>query len=148
MSSLENSILPMRSLSSMSSRLCDSSEISPNPSIPARPLREWTSRKILLTSSGRTFCPCDSNSARSRERLSSSSSASPVNSRRVRSSSFVMTSRDFEQASKLFHELRRLERLHQILLGSQRGGAATVFLAAFGGDDHHRDGAVDRMILE
>src|SRR4051794_11787467 len=86
-SSFVISILPMRSRSSMSSRLCDSSEISPKPSMPASPLSEWTSRKILLMTSGRTSRPCDSNSTRSRESVSSSSSASPVNSSRARSSS-------------------------------------------------------------
>src|ERR1051325_560568 len=94
------SIFPMRSRSSMSSRLCESSEISPKPSMPARPLREWISRKILLTSSGRTSLPCDSNSTRSRERVSRSSSASPVNSSRARSSSLAIPRENYRDVAR------------------------------------------------
>src|SRR5207237_4071216 len=146
-------IFPMRNLSSMSSRLCDSSEISAKPSMPANPLSECTSRKILLTTSGRTFAPCDSNSTRSRESVSSNSSASLVNSSRARSSSRVMRSvrfrlRHLQQPPQLLDQLRRLERLHQILLGAQIRGAAAIFVARFGRDDHDRDRLVHRVVLE
>src|SRR5436190_17394507 len=153
MRSLLMAIFPMRSLSSMSSRLCDSSEISPKPSMPASPLSECTSRKILLMTSGRTAAPCDSSSTRSRESVSRSSSASLVNSSRARSSSLGIgpapmvtheaegqrfrgePSRHLEQPSQLLDQVARLEWLDQILLGAQRGGATAVLVGRLGGDD-------------